>query len=609
MHLNDVVEEESTLNNLIEINRDSNCNKNYRAQQYRILSITYAVIFCLVGIVLSTIEPFKACKKCEYDIKVYIEIFFIFMQTMSILWIIYMFILILFAKHQQKIAIKHPTGYKRRVSSTFKVSLFSSLMKKDEKCLDMKSLNKDLDKNHLNAKSSFSKFYFTYDYENGTGELYMRVGIAIFSLCSMIDRSLGFIQMAEAYFNNHSLIEKCKLIFVLSMLNKITSLLFIFMQTFFIFKYANLVINYGKNSAVLGLIHLVSTNFCVFFRTVIRETAEEIQHHSLIKHKNHTLHHNSSLDQMKHFGCINSKSFNTELSISIIEAEEKIGPYLYPGVIEYSLMCLTVFFILWSSIEPKYNESNGLEIEGKKSSITSYQNLSIVDRRHVNQFIIDCGKSTTGLFLGIFVLLLTLMTLIIYFIYKNGNTKLAVIVSEMTELFLVSLSLFVVILILIKFKTVKFNSKPIKMGYNETLTFLGLIGIYLFGFYSIIAVLENGFESNTEILSFSIQIASVVEATFQSVLIIKGLKMYSNDRFIKKNKPGRSLLTFLVLLDISLWLSETFSIKKYDMNTIQLDYYGIVFWSIVSSISAPLAIFFRFHASCCLSDMWKTLYE
>lgn len=35
--------------------------KNYRANQYRIYSITYGAFFCLSGIVLTTIEPFKAC--------------------------------------------------------------------------------------------------------------------------------------------------------------------------------------------------------------------------------------------------------------------------------------------------------------------------------------------------------------------------------------------------------------------------------------------------------------------------------------------------------------------------------------------------------------------
>jgi hypothetical protein len=38
---------------------------NYIANQYRIFSITYGIFLCLVGIVLTTIEPFKACKSTK----------------------------------------------------------------------------------------------------------------------------------------------------------------------------------------------------------------------------------------------------------------------------------------------------------------------------------------------------------------------------------------------------------------------------------------------------------------------------------------------------------------------------------------------------------------
>jgi hypothetical protein len=37
--------------------------KDYIANQYRIFSITYGIFFCLTGIVLTSVEPFKACKQ------------------------------------------------------------------------------------------------------------------------------------------------------------------------------------------------------------------------------------------------------------------------------------------------------------------------------------------------------------------------------------------------------------------------------------------------------------------------------------------------------------------------------------------------------------------
>lgn len=482
----------------------------------------------------------------------------------------------------------------------------------------------------------------------------MRVGIAIFAICSMIDRCLSLIQMIETYLNNHSVISDCKLIFLVSMVGKLTSIMFIFLQSFFIFKYANIIINFGKNTAVIGLIHIVCTNFCVFFRTVVRETVADFRQHQYpitrsfnYETKEHAAHlsekklsdfviksnktwpsfNNLTMLKMNQLGCINTVSFTSEIAVGVQEAQEKIAPYLYPCIIEYSLMCMTVFYVLWASIEQRYNSNNnfGSWVVGNEGKIRPHlvdknplkqheravRMVNLVqERRHVNQFVIDCGKSTTGLFFGIFVLLVTIISLITYFMYKNINTRIAVEISEITELLLVSLSLFIVIITFIKFKIVKFSYKlTFEMGYNETLVIVGLSGIYLFGFYSIIAILHDGFESNVEILSLAIQIASIFEATLQSILIIDGLKMYTRDKEIKKFKPGRSLLTLLILVNVSLWLSETFSVKKYDMNTIQLDYYDIVFWSIVSSVSSPLAIFFRFHASVCLSDIWKTLYE
>lgn len=116
----------------------------------------------------------------------------------------------------------------------------------------------------------------------------MRCGIAIFSIGTMIYRALRIIQMVEIYFSEGHILEDCQLTFLITMISKITSLLFIFIQTFFIFKYANIIINYGKNVAVFGLIHIVVTNLCVTMRIIVSETMAEIHHHY------HSISHNKS---------------------------------------------------------------------------------------------------------------------------------------------------------------------------------------------------------------------------------------------------------------------------------------------------------------------------
>ena len=137
--------------------------------------------------------------------------------------------------------------------------------------------------NHSENSDANNEFRFAYDYMNGTGELYMRCGVALFSIATMIDRCLTLIQIYEVYTNNQHSIQECYISFICSMISNTLSLIFIFLQSFFIFKYANIVINYGKNASVIGLMHLLSTNFCVCLRTIILETITEIRHHSKLK--------------------------------------------------------------------------------------------------------------------------------------------------------------------------------------------------------------------------------------------------------------------------------------------------------------------------------------
>ena len=285
-------------------------------------------------------------------------------------------------------------------------------------------------------------------------------------------------------------------------------------------------------------------------------------------------------------GCISINEFESDIVLYVHNAKENIGSYLYPCIIEYSLMCMTIFFILWQSIDHRYIQvkkrsgSLNRELMGRDDSTEGAQH------RDVNHFTINFAKSTTGLFFGILVMLLTIISLITYFIY------------------------IVVIAIYVELNYYKFSHKlEESFSYNAILEVVGLAGIYTYDFYSIIAILDNGLSSEVENISMAIHILSVLESTLQSVLIINALNMYTKQSFYKKKMPARSLITLLILIDVSLWLTSTLSIKKYEMNEMQLEYYNIVFWSITSSIATPLAIFFRFHSSVCLSDIWKTLYD
>lgn len=74
-------------------------------------------------------------------------------------------------------------------------------------------------------------------------------------------------------------------------------------------------------------------------------------------------------------------------------------------------------------------------------------------------------------------------------------------------------------------------------------------------------------------------------------------------------KPGRGLITFLVVCNVAMWITETFQIKSHELLDVRYVFYGKVWWTIIGHMTVPLTMFYRFHSSVCLVDIWKSAYE
>ena len=607
---------------------DSGDENSYVSNTIKVINNIYCLFCCIIGIVLLTLEPFKACGTCGGGLAIGVEGFLIYMYFISISWLLYMFIDISIAKRGHKISIKNRDGLNRRLSVFIKSkdSLFGTrILDKMKNNEELKHLNVNFKANEDLYESNSDIFKYTYDYDNGTGELYMRVGTGILSLCAMIDSGLNIVKYIEAYHQGSSSVFECMPSFIVYFISEICASIFTFIQCFFIFKHANIVINKGKNVASFGLCHLACTNLCITLRNIVQETVHEIHTHEMYSFKlqnsftpsiNSTnKKYNYMISKIYPIGCSDLNKQNQFKSKGVQATYDKIAPYLFPCIIEFSLLCLTVFYIMWENLEKTHkDEKDMLQVSIKKSEnerVLKKRRISKAEehRINVNNFVVDCNKSATGLFFGIFFLLMTIIALIVYFIYKHENDYLAAQICEITELILIGISGAVVIAAFLKLRCFGYMNDKFITNYNQTLLMIALIGIYLFSFFSIVAISAKGISTFSDGLALFIHILSIIEGTLQCSFILDGLRRCAKDLKTKKEKPARSLITLLIMTNLCLWLTETFSVKKYDMNTIQLEYYNIIFWSIATSIATPLAIFFRFHASVCLSDIWKTLYQ
>ena len=56
-------------------------------------------------------------------------------------------------------------------------------------------------------------------------------------------------------------------------------------------------------------------------------------------------------------------------------------------------------------------------------------------------------------------------------------------------------------------------------------------------------------------------------------------------------------------------MHDSLSAKKVRLNPSQVAYYDAATWAIIQAFTSPLSIFYRFHSSVCLADIWQEVYH
>jgi hypothetical protein len=110
-------------------------------------------------------------------------------------------------------------------------------------------------------------------------------------------------------------------------------------------------------------------------------------------------------------------------------------------------------------------------------------------------------------------------------------------------------------------------------------------------------------------LKLVVLVLITVHVVVQTLFIVDGMHRCSMSRRLRFKKPGREMVTFAVILNITSWIFYTFESKAVEEYNHEGTYYGKIVWMIFSHTTLPLMLFFRFHSSVCLADIWKFAYE
>lgn len=97
--------------------------------------------------------------------------------------------------------------------------------------------------------------------------------------------------------------------------------------------------------------------------------------------------------------------------------------FLFPCAIEYSLICAAILYVIWRRVLADAN-----------ANASNYRNRSVSSsrpaRRSRHHYSVDCAKANKGLFAGIFILVATIISLVIFFaLISNAKYRMAAILE------------------------------------------------------------------------------------------------------------------------------------------------------------------------------------
>ncbi|XP_070501708.1 proton channel OtopLc-like isoform X2 [Chironomus tepperi] len=430
---------------------------------------------------------------------------------------------------------------------------------------------------------------------------------------------------------------------------------------FFIFKYCNVIINEYRGAARICIMHAIGTSLAFWIFTIVRETvnAIELKRESKKNYMDafvdgHTITSNSSMyAYYADDECPGSTDLNS--------IRRMFSPYLYPFVIEFCILIVGIFYMMWANINqcPKkkaeahahghghghghggsahgshndlhnsttklvHNHSfnnlhpiheedhspNGLTMPHRPgSSVSDHHNPLIYhessDYKSSLVIYADCHAASRGLFAGMILMILKIVFIILLHVavHNPDYADTGVIIDRSFELLVLFIMIVTVVCAYVQTSKLDINPHPISK-LDDVLLFIAIPAFFSETIFSMVPAIVYGSYLNVAII-----MAQLIQILLQTSWIIDALRRCTNSEELKREKPGRELVTFLTIANVALWIYYTFSVKTGDIQDERYKFYSDEIWSILNHLSLPLIMFYRFHASVCLVDIWRHSYE
>ncbi|XP_013410002.1 uncharacterized protein LOC106173411 isoform X2 [Lingula anatina] len=434
------------------------------------------------------------------------------------------------------------------------------------------------------SKPLLAEWHFPPVFFTGTGlNRYMRFGAALFATGAMGHNALGIIEFIGHYASG------CQT--PVNVLLHSVQLGFTFTQIIIISNYSALVINKHKAVARLCLLHTMVTHICVLIAFFVLETEEKIRKQyttaadvdSISTPKPENLSDPTTVTWARSSDCLQLKTIT-----------DKARPILYPFIIQFSIIGAQVMYNLYRNVGI-YPEPREDKMPAELTEIGAYK---------------LCHHALNGLYVGFILIIIAVTGLSVFSVAIN---------DDKTENDQIAAALFFTIQLVLYLS----SSIAIGIGFFQTRDFVigkervdyfliaGTASMYTFNIFAVISCIHWVSHHDSDLITcFSLvsSFAEMIETSIQTFFI----QMLLTKRAWKLNhvirKPGREVITFLLITNLGMWLTDSFAFEKRTMIPAYVGIFGFPAWTTITNAFVPWMNFYRFYSFTVLAVVWKNIF-
>ncbi|XP_014476225.1 PREDICTED: uncharacterized protein LOC106745269 isoform X2 [Dinoponera quadriceps] len=452
---------------------------------------------------------------------------------------------------------------------------------------------------------------------------YIRVGALLFGLATLVFNGL---EMAM-----HSMMQGAECLTDVVFVHPVLHGLFTFLQMHFLFVNSQVLVERFGLAARFGFTHLAATNIAVWTRLVIWDSAQEwtyfvhlAQHEqetsvsplnlrgfpgSLTRQSRDLIDSTTKTSTFKPYQPVSNEQISQVIALQECLNTNTLGqlwtssmPFLYPFIVQFSLIAAAVTFVMGQNVGR--NRLVKQKFHGSKDLSSR----------------IGCDGSSKGLFLGILCMVAGIVVILIFLVVREDENFPSATLSWLTcgtLIGILTLSSLMTASGLVQVRQISVVTRA-PAALDSLLSNVSLFGVQLYSVFTIVvcacslAISDTSESEDTRarhIMLLSTSILQLVQCFAQSTLIAETSRRSCITRFQMLAKPGRQVITFLLFSNAVLWAFDTVITQNWLSQELQLRFFGVLVWGVLSRIGLPLLIFYRFHSCVLLLEAWNKCYR